>query len=105
MQITARSGCDLGYSGYAFITVKPLSVEISPAVVPVGIGEVKTLTVMVRDSDGNVIEDPAITWETSAVGIVDVPAPGDIRGVSGGWAWISATCRGSRAGLLPVCQQ
>ena len=94
VQITARSGCDLGYLGYAYITVKPLSVEISPAVVPVGIGEVKTLTVTVRDSDGNIIEDPPITWETSAAGIVDVPAPGDIRGVSGGWAWISATCQG-----------
>jgi len=94
VMITAKSGCDLEHLGYAYITVKPLSVEISPAVVPVGIGEVKTLTVTVRDSDGNIIEDPPITWETSAVGIVDVPAPGDVRGVSGGWAWISATCQG-----------
>jgi uncharacterized protein YjdB len=94
VMITAKSGCESMHSGYAFITVKPLSVEISPDVVAVGIGEVKPLTVTVKDSEGNIIEDPPITWQTSAIGIVDVPAPGDIRGVSGGWAWISATCQG-----------
>jgi hypothetical protein len=95
--ITARSGCDLLKEGYAFITVERgavASVEVSPNVAAVHVGDLAPLVATVRDSEGNPLSGHTVTWWSSAPGVVEVSDTGMLWGVSGGWAWISATCEG-----------
>jgi len=95
--ITAKAGCDPVREGYAFITVErgPVaSVEVSPGVAAVPVGDLVPLVATPKDSEGNPLSGRTVTWWSSAPGIVEVSDTGMLWGVSGGWAWIAATCEG-----------
>jgi hypothetical protein len=71
-----------------------MSVEFIPDVVAVSIGEFKPFGATVMDSLGNIVTNLPIIYWSSAPEIVKVDEIGMLDGISGGWAWISATCEG-----------
>ena len=70
------------------------SVSISPPQVTIGIGEITTLTAVVRNENGDIVQT-AVEWSSRAPDIAMVDADvGSVRGIAAGKATISATAGG-----------
>lgn len=97
--IIARAGCDNVEPGYSYINVQgPVipevgSVEVSPNVECVTLNGFNFLNADIKDVDGNPIQGMTASWASSDPNIVSVDQIGGLTRVSGGWAWISATCQ------------
>ena len=86
-----------GKSGTSTVTVTPVpvgSVTISPATPNVIIGTTTPLAVTVKDLDGTVVTDRAVTWSSSANAKATVSQTGVVTGVDLGTATITATSEG-----------
>ena len=100
VRITAQAGCAFIPAGECYIKVQAevppavATVEISPEVEAVRIGELKPLVATVKDAEGNLILGLPVTWASADPAIAAVDAIGMATGVSGGWAWVAATCGG-----------
>jgi uncharacterized protein YjdB len=93
-QIAASAG---GESGIATVEVRRVpvtSVTISPNHATVDVGKSTTLSVAVRDAQGNPVTDRPATWSSSNSDIVSVSSGGVATAKSGGSATISATVDG-----------
>ncbi|HZS58647.1 MAG TPA: Ig-like domain-containing protein [Gemmatimonadaceae bacterium] len=94
--IVATAG---GKVSAASVTVKPIavgSVAISPKTVTLTPGAQTQLSVTVKDSLGNVIQNPAVTWTSTATGVALVNGSGLVIGTTPGTALIIAQS-GSKA--------
>jgi uncharacterized protein YjdB len=68
------------------------------------VGDTLRLTATVRNRDGRILDDRAVTWAvsvTSGSSVVSVSAAGLVRALSQGTAVIEATCEG-RTASLPI---
>ena len=95
--ITATSE---GKSGTSVITVTlaPVAtVTVSPASGSVNVGSTIQLSVVTKDSAGNVLTGRVITWSSSATGTATVSASGLVLGVAAGTVTITATSEGKSA--------
>ena len=93
-QIAASAG---GESGIATVEVRraPVtSVTISPDRATVRVGETRTLSVSVRDAQGDPVTDRPPTWTSSDQSIVTVSSSGVVTAKSSGSATVSATVDG-----------
>jgi serine protease Do len=75
-------------------TPLPFSVQVSPAVDSVGLGETVQLTATVRDAQGNAMSGQTVTWSSTATNIAQVSATGLVTGMALGGAQIRATAGG-----------
>ena len=79
------------------------SLIVSPASVNLQAGQERTLTVEARDSVGQLIANPVVSWRTDAPTVATVDARGTVRGVSPGNAQLTAAATtGSVAASVPV---
>lgn len=86
-----------GQVGYAEITVAPppvASVVINPDSASVEVGEQFALTAIVRDSDGQEVQNRNVRWNTSDRDVVTVDGEGTFTGQGVGAAMITATSGG-----------
>jgi uncharacterized protein YjdB len=86
-----------GKSGTSTVTVQPVpvgSVTVAPATPNVIVGTTTPLTVTVKDLDGTVVTDRAVTWSSSANAKATVSQTGVVTGVDLGTATITATSEG-----------
>lgn len=67
------------------------SVEVSPSFAAVGIGDIVALTAIVRDSAGDVLTNPVMTWSSSDAAIAEVSTSGVVTAMSAGSATVTAT--------------
>jgi uncharacterized protein YjdB len=99
--ITATSE---GIPGRATVTVSAVAVgtvTVAPATVNVIVGQTATLVATVRDVNGAVVTDRAVTWSSSAPAVAGVSTTGVVTGVGAGTATITATSEG-RSGTATV---
>ncbi|MGE5801665.1 MAG: Ig-like domain-containing protein, partial [Gemmatimonadota bacterium] len=92
--ITATSE---GKSGGAAITVTVVpvaSVTVSPATANINVAATQQLTVVTKDSAGNVLSGRSVTWASNTVGVATVSAAGLVTAVAVGSAAITATSEG-----------
>jgi uncharacterized protein YjdB len=93
-QIAASAG---GASGIATVEVRraPVtSVTISPDRATVRVGETRTLSLSVRDAQGDPVTDRPATWTSSDQSVVTVSSSGVVTAKSSGSATVSATVDG-----------
>lgn len=92
--ISATSG---GRSGSATITVVAIpvgSVSVAPAAATLVPTQVTALTVTVRDAQGNVVRDRAVTWASSNTAVATVSSTGVVTAVAPGSATVTASSGG-----------
>ncbi len=94
--ITATIG---GQQGNATVVVNPIpvgSVTVAPKfdTIPAGGGRQQQLTVVVKDHNGNVINNPTVNWGSTNNGIAVVTTSGLVTGVAAGSAGIFASSGG-----------
>jgi len=92
--ITATSE---GQSGTSVITVTivPVStVTVTPSPASVNVGSTVQLSVVTKDSAGNVLSGRAVMWSSSVVGIGTVSTSGLVSGIAVGSTTITATSEG-----------
>jgi hypothetical protein len=70
------------------------SVAVTPNPASVEVGETVQLTATVRDDNGAVVTDCAVTWSSGSAATATVDANGLVTGVSVGTVTITATCEG-----------
>jgi uncharacterized protein YjdB len=70
------------------------SVTVSPTTVNLPVGTTASLTATPLDAAGSPLAGRAITWTTSAPGVATVSSSGEVRGIAGGTATITATSEG-----------
>jgi trimeric autotransporter adhesin len=98
-----------GRSGSASISVVPVpvgSVAVSPASSTVTTGQTTALSATVRDTNGTVVTDRAVTWSSSDETIATVSSAGVVTGMAPGTATITASSEGKSGSaavtVLPV---
>jgi uncharacterized protein YjdB len=92
--ITATSE---GKSGAATVEVAPVpvaSVTVTPPTAAIVVRGTATLVASVKDANGAVVTDRAVTWTSSDAQVATVSATGVVTGVAPGAATITATSEG-----------
>jgi len=92
--ITATSE---GKSGSTALTVSPIpvgTVTVAPSTPTMTKGQTVTLTATVKDENGTVVTNRALTWSSSATTVATVSQTGVVTGVDAGTATITATSEG-----------
>ncbi len=82
-----------GVQGNATVTIRQIpvgSVTITPAVDTVSVSSQRQLSVVVKDSIGNTLNSPSVTWSSSNSGVAFVNGSGLVLGVGTGTARIIA---------------
>ena len=77
------------------------SVTVTPEAFSLSIGQTSQLAVVLEDAEGDLANDRAVTWTSSAPNVATVSAAGVVHAVAKGSATISASSEG-RAGLAVV---
>jgi hypothetical protein len=75
-------------------TPTPTTVTVAPATATVAIGATRVLAATVKDQNGAVMSDQAVTWSSNTTEVATVNAGGVVRGVTAGSATITATSSG-----------
>lgn len=94
VQIAASAG---GKSAVAILAVLPVpvaSVSVLPATGAIAVGGALALSAVTYDAAGSTLSGRQVLWATSAPQIATVDASGNVRGVTGGTATITATSEG-----------
>lgn len=94
VQIAASAG---GKSAVAILAVLPVpvaSVSVLPGTGTIAIGATLALSAVTYDAAGVVLPGRQVLWATSAPQIATVDASGNVSGVAGGTAIITATSQG-----------
>jgi trimeric autotransporter adhesin len=94
------TGTSLVVSGTASITVAPAPIatlEITPALPTVIVGQTTPLTVTAKDAQGGVLTGRTITWTSLTPSNASVSASGVVTGIAPGNATITASAEGKSA--------
>lgn len=78
------------------------SIELTPDAVTLKPGETVKLTAVVKDQNGNVMDNQDVTWSSSSEGVVTVNGTGLVTAVGPGTAGITAVC-GADPDLAAFC--
>src|SRR5690606_16063559 len=99
--VTARAG-NRSASASVTVSATPVgSVTVSPAQASVPAGTTVQLTAEVKDAEGNVLDDRAVTWSSSDTTVATVSTSGLVTGVAAGTATITAAS-GDKSGSAEV---
>ncbi len=94
VQITASVGSVVGSMSLQVVLPPVATISISPPALQLTPDESATLQVTLRDSQGNVLHDRAVTWAVSNTAIATVNASGTVEAVAPGSATITASSEG-----------
>ncbi len=92
--VAGLMGLVLSCDSVNVISPDPAVVVITPSEITLEIGETVTLTVTVRNADGDVLSDQPIQWSLDRPGVATVSSTGKVQAVGLGSAIVTA-----RAGL------
>jgi uncharacterized protein YjdB len=100
-----------GIAGSATATVRQApvaTVAVTPPSANLNVGEKIFLSASLRDASGNILTGRALSWSTSDPAIATVTSSGEVTGIGGGNATITASSEGQTGtsaisvGLVPV---
>jgi uncharacterized protein YjdB len=80
--------------GISVVAVPVGSVTVQPATATLAVGQGATLTATVKDANGSVVTDRAVSWTTSNAVVASVTQAGVVKALSAGTAIIAATSDG-----------
>ncbi|MBI3568583.1 MAG: Ig-like domain-containing protein [Gemmatimonadetes bacterium] len=86
-----------GQHGEVVLGVLPVPISrvtLSPALLPLAVGQLQPLTATVVDVRGNVVTGHPIAWSSSAPSVATVSATGVVTAAAAGTATVTATCDG-----------
>ncbi len=82
-------------AGISVVAVPVGSVTVQPGAATLAVGQSTTLTATVKDANGAVVTDRAVSWTSSDALVATVTQTGVVKALAAGAATISATSEGS----------